>query len=110
MLNEYNISLEEITNSLTDYIKSYHYIYNHLEILETFFYIENFLIHIDKKEVLRFEDCVYDFIIKRPRQGRPNDFCLKSSNNNYYNDDKEKISEVYQFLQDIFVEEKLITY
>jgi len=110
MCMEYSISLDGITNDLMDYLNKHMITYNHLEQLETFFYTRDFIQRIDKENVLRFEDCVYDFNINRPRPGRPNDFCLKSTNYNYYNENQTKISEVYQFLREIFVEEDLIDY
>lgn len=110
MCIEYNISLDGITNELMNFFINHTIIYNHLEQLETFFYTHDFIKRIDKGNVLRFEDCVYDFDIGAPRPGRPNDFCLKSTNYNYYNNNKDKMEEVYQFLRDIFVEEDLIEY
>ena len=110
MCIEYNISLEGITNDLTNYLNEHTITFNHLEQLETFFHTCDFVQRIDKKNVLRFEDCVYDFTMDGPRPGRPNDFCLKSTNYNYYGEDQDKISEVYQFLRDIFVKEDLIDY
>ena len=107
---EYNISLEGITNDLTNYLNHHTITYNHMEQLETFFYTHNFIQRLDKGDILRFEDCVYDFNINRPRPGRPNDFCLKSTNYSYHNENKEKIEDVYQFLRDIFVDENLIEY
>eukprot|EP00833_Pecoramyces_ruminatium_P000309 jgi/Orpsp1_1/1174341/evm.model.c7180000049743.1 len=65
---------------------------------------------MDKHNVLRFEDCVYDFNINKARPGRPNDFCLKSANCNYDGKSKDKISKVKQFLKDIFIEDELMNY
>jgi len=65
---------------------------------------------MDKSKFLRFEDCVYDFTINKPRPGIPKDFCIKSTNYNFHSENKNKVKEVKEFFEDIFVDKELIQY
>jgi len=110
LCSDYNFSLEGLTANLSSFFNNHTVIHNNLYQLETFFYSQDFMYRMDKRNVLRFNDCVYDFNIKAPRPGQPNDFCLKSTKYNYHTEYKSKVGEVKQFLKDIFVEEELINY
>ena len=72
--------------------------------------MDSFISRLDKSKVLIFKDCVYDFIINKPRPGMPKDFCLKFTNYNFYSENKNKVKEVKEFFEDIFVDKELIQY
>ncbi|ORY63634.1 hypothetical protein LY90DRAFT_700973 [Neocallimastix californiae] len=80
--------------------------------LSSILYLNDFNQRIDKKPILRFNDCVYDFRMKSIRPGRPCDFCVKGTGYNYHSSEnnKENTEMVMNFLKDLFVEEELITY
>jgi phage/plasmid-associated DNA primase len=40
----------------------------------------------------------------------PKDFCLKSTNYDFHSENKEKVKDVNEFFEDIFVEKELIQY
>ncbi|ORX73454.1 hypothetical protein BCR32DRAFT_249938 [Anaeromyces robustus] len=94
LCNHCNYSLEKLPKKLFNYMRHHAVTYKNLDHLETFFFLGNFISRMDKSQVLRFEDCVYDFNIKKPRPGLPRDFCLKSTNYNYFTKNKEKMEEI----------------
>ncbi|KAG4094182.1 hypothetical protein H8356DRAFT_1277291 [Neocallimastix lanati (nom. inval.)] len=63
-----------------------------------------------KSNVLRFEDCVYDFTLNKPRPELPKDICLKSTNYNFHSENKNNVKEVKEFLENIFVDKELLQY
>ncbi|KAL6598349.1 hypothetical protein U3516DRAFT_846845 [Neocallimastix sp. 'constans'] len=74
LCNECNFTLENLPTKLFSYMSGHSVTFKNLYQLETFFYLDNFISRMDKSKVLRFEDCVYDFTINKPRPGMPNDF------------------------------------
>ena len=84
--------------------------YKNLYQLETFFYSDNFISRMGKSNVLRFEDCVYDFTLNKPRPELPKDICLKSTNYNFHSENKNNVKEVKEFLENIFVDKELLQY
>jgi P4 family phage/plasmid primase-like protien len=75
-------------------------------------FLSGFKNKLDKKPILRFLDCVYDFELKSSRPGRPNDFCSKGTGYCYADVENPKngLKKVMKFLEDIFVDEELIDY
>jgi len=110
LCNECKFKLENLPTKLFSFMSGHSVTFKNLYQLETFFYLDNFISRMDKSKVLRFEDCVYDFTINKPRPGMPKDFCLKSTNYNFHSENKNKVKEVKEFFEDIFVDKELIQY
>ncbi|ORY00469.1 hypothetical protein LY90DRAFT_678724 [Neocallimastix californiae] len=110
LCNECHFKLENLPTKLFSFMSGHSVTFKNLYQLETFFYLDNFISRMDKSKVLRFEDCVYDFTINKPRPGMPKDFCLKSTNYNFHSENKNKVKEVKEFFEDIFVDKELIQY
>ncbi|KAL6613618.1 hypothetical protein U3516DRAFT_867354 [Neocallimastix sp. 'constans'] len=108
--NECHFTLENLSTKLFSFKSGHSVTFKNLYQLETFFYLDNFISRMDKSKVLRFEDCVYDFTINKPRPGIPKDFCIKSTNYNFHSENKNKVKEVKEFFEDIFVDKELIQY
>ena len=110
LCNECHFAMEKLPTKLVSYMSRHSVTFKNLYQLETFFYLDNFISRMDKSKVLRFEDCVYDFTINKPRPGMPKDFCLKSTNYNFHSENKNKVKEVQEFFEDLFVDKELIEY
>jgi P4 family phage/plasmid primase-like protien len=80
--------------------------------LKSILFLSEFNKRLDKKPVLRFMDCVFDFEIMSPRPGRPSDFCSKGTGYSFYDVTHagSAMPKINQFLKDIFVEDELINY
>ncbi|KAL6594507.1 hypothetical protein U3516DRAFT_804528 [Neocallimastix sp. 'constans'] len=90
LCNECNFKLENLPTKLFSYMSGH---------------------SVTFKNLYQFEDCVYDFTINKPRPGMPKDFFrLKSTNYNFHSENKNKVKEVKEFFEDIFVDKELIQY
>lgn len=106
------LSLDGFTSYVSQYLCINILCPKDIERLNTILYLKDFNKKIDKKPILRFNDCVYDFRIKTIRPGKPSDFCVKGTGYNYYstenNEENKKL--VMNFFKDVFIEDELITY
>ena len=77
------------------------------------FYDSEFVDQLNKKpNLVGFENGVYDLDMEIFRDGRPEDMISISTGNLYqeYNEDDEVIHEIFQFMEQLFVEEDLREY
>ncbi|KAG4081641.1 hypothetical protein H8356DRAFT_1340708 [Neocallimastix lanati (nom. inval.)] len=98
LCNECKFKLENLPTKLFSFMSGHSVTFKNLYQLETFFYLDNFISRMDKSKVLRFEDCECQ------------NFCLKSTNYNFHSENKNKVKEVKEFFEDIFVDKELIQY
>jgi len=108
--NIYNYSIN--LTKVSEYINIGKINLRAIERIKSILFFDNFKEKLDKKPILRFTDCVYDFKLKSTRPGKPSDFCSKGIGYSFYeveNSDKS-IQKVNQFLKDIFVKDDLIEY
>eukprot|EP00833_Pecoramyces_ruminatium_P017964 jgi/Orpsp1_1/1191996/evm.model.d7180000089894.1 len=107
MLN-YTFDLTKVTH----YINIGNISNKSVERMKSNLYLAGFKRRLDKKPILRFLDCVYDFKIKSSRPGKPNDFCCKSTGYRYSDveNPNNDLKKVMEFLKDIFVDEEVINY
>ncbi|OUM68578.1 hypothetical protein PIROE2DRAFT_3725 [Piromyces sp. E2] len=80
--------------------------------LKSILYLSQFNQKLDKKPILRFQDCVFDFDLMTPRPGKPSDFCSKGTGYSFYDvtHTSSTLPKIMKFLKDIFVEDELIDY
>jgi len=106
------LSLDGFTTYVSQYLCMNIILPRDIECLSSILYLKEFNQRIDKKPILRFNDCVYDFRIKSTRPGKPSDFCVKGIGYNYYSSEnnKENTELIMNFFKDLFVDDELITY
>jgi P4 family phage/plasmid primase-like protien len=75
-----------------------------------YFYDEKFIEKMDEnKNLMVFENGVYDAAAREFREGRPDDYCTKSTHRFYYEfqEDDKKVLEFQNLLEKIFVNPRL---
>ncbi|ORX83415.1 hypothetical protein BCR32DRAFT_326387 [Anaeromyces robustus] len=108
--NVYNYSID--LTKVSEYLNVGKINFRAVEHMKSILFYDDFKKKLDKKPILRFTDCIYDFEFKTTRPGKPSDFCSKGVGYSFYEveNSDNSVQKVKQFLKDIFVKDELIEY